>query len=149
MIFSSPAAQSNDVGRVGRVALGRTGLTVSAVGAGAWQWGDRFYWGYGAQYREPDLRDAFRAAVEGGVTLFDTAEIYGFGSSERLLGGFVREGAGASVTPQLVVTTKFMPFPWRLRRTSLVRALRGSLRRLGGAPPTGPGDSLTPTTRAW
>ena len=100
---------------------------MTTLGIGTWQWGDREVWGYGRSYGEADVRAAFSAAVEAGVTLFDTAEIYGGGESERLLGRCVR------ASPQAVqVATKFFPFPWRLfQRGSLLSALQASLRRLG------------------
>jgi len=63
---------------------------------------------------------------QAGVRLFDTAEFYGFGLSERLLGRFMAE---SGERPYLV--TKFFPYPWRLSRKDLLRALRGSLKRLG------------------
>ncbi len=95
-------------------------------GIGCWAWGDRMVWGYGRGYSEDDLRAAFAHALELGITFFDTAEVYGLGLSEKLLGKFICE-SGASVK----VATKFMPFPWRLSRSSLMRALRNSLKRLG------------------
>ena len=58
--------------------------------------------------------------------MFDTAEVYGQGQSEHLLGEFIK-----TVEQPLVIATKFMPYPWRLRRGSLLKALRGSLNRLG------------------
>ncbi|AEV15494.1 Aldo/keto reductase [Thermus sp. CCB_US3_UF1] len=96
------------------------------MGVGTWAWGDRLFWGYGRDYGEGDLREAFRESLLAGVGLWDTAEFYGFGLSERLLGQFMRE---AGVRPYLV--TKFFPYPWRLSRKDLLRALRGSLGRLG------------------
>lgn len=102
------------------------GRWIPALGLGTWQWGDRWVWGFGRGYGEEDLRAAFHAAVRSGVQLMDTAEVYGGGYAERLLGQLVRE-TGAPV----LVATKFMPFPWRLSRGSLLRALRTSLRRLG------------------
>jgi aryl-alcohol dehydrogenase-like predicted oxidoreductase len=114
------------------VPLGETGLRVSRVGIGAWQWGDRFYWGYGSQYGDSDLSEAFVAATASGINLVDTAEIYGLGKSERLVGQFISQhDSRLRSGEELVVATKFMPLPWRLRRAALVRALRGSLRRLG------------------
>lgn len=96
------------------------------LGIGTWAWGDRFYWGYGRGYSDQDLRAAFDRCLEAGVRLFDTAESYGQGRSESLLGQFIREtGSDAAVA------TKFMPYPWRLRRGALLRALRNSLKRLG------------------
>jgi aryl-alcohol dehydrogenase-like predicted oxidoreductase len=72
------------------------------------------------------VAEAFTASLNSGVSLFDTAEIYGLGQSERLLGRF-NQAAGRPA----VVATKFFPFPWRLRRAEVRRALQGSLRRLG------------------
>jgi aryl-alcohol dehydrogenase-like predicted oxidoreductase len=58
---------------------------ISRIGLGAWQFGSR-EWGYGQSYAEREARQIVRRALELGVTLFDTAEIYGFGRSERILG---------------------------------------------------------------
>ncbi|WP_038041244.1 aldo/keto reductase [Thermus tengchongensis] len=96
------------------------------MGLGTWAWGDRLFWGYGKGYGEEDLRQAFRESLDAGIALFDTAEFYGFGLSERLIGRFLAE---TGARPYLV--TKFFPYPWRLSRKSLLRALRGSLKRLG------------------
>lgn len=109
------------------VALGGSAVRVSPLGIGTWQWGDRLMWGYGnGDYTDADLRAAFESTFDAGVNWFDTAEVYGQGRSERLLGEFV----GASGRPVLVAT-KFMPLPWRVRRDSLLKALRRSLDRLG------------------
>lgn len=108
-----------------RVALGATDVQVSPIGTGAWSWGDRFIWGYGKGYNERDVSAAYRAAIEGGLNWFDTAELYGFGQSERLLGQCL------ATAPRAMIATKFFPLPWRLRAKDVVRALRGSLKRLG------------------
>jgi aryl-alcohol dehydrogenase-like predicted oxidoreductase len=107
------------------VPLGRTDVQVSRIGIGAWAWGDRLYWGYGRSYTDDDLRAAFAAALAAGVNWFDTAEVYGFGRSEEILGRFLPSATST------VIASKFMPFPWRLGRGGLRDALRGSLRRLG------------------
>ncbi len=83
-------------------------------------------WGYGRDYGESDVKAAFEASVAAGIDFFDTAEIYGNGRSEKMLGEFIRQSHR-----QVVVATKFFPFPWRLRRNDLVSALRRSLDRLG------------------
>jgi len=108
------------------IQLGHTGVRVTPLGIGTWQWGDTLMWGYGAGYAEADLRTAFDTTVSAGITFFDTAEVYGFGKSERFLGQFIR-ARGQPV----VVATKFFPLPWRLGKGSLLKALRGSLNRLG------------------
>jgi aryl-alcohol dehydrogenase-like predicted oxidoreductase len=108
------------------VALGKTDLRVSALGLGAWAWGDRLYWSYGRGYSDADIRAAFDVSLAGGVNWVDTAEAYGSGRSERLLGSFVAE----SKSPVLVAS-KFMPYPWRLSKGALRKALQRSLDRLG------------------
>jgi aryl-alcohol dehydrogenase-like predicted oxidoreductase len=96
------------------------------MGLGAWEWGDRIMWQYGRTHTEEDVRAAFQVSVQEGIRFIDTAEVYGSGRSERLLGEFVRE------TQQTVlIATKFFPMPWRLSKDSVPRALRRSLERLG------------------
>lgn len=102
------------------------GHVINSMGTGAWAWGDRIFWGYGSGYDYDDVRAAFETVMRAGAVFFDTAEVYGMGQSERLLGEFVH-GSGAEVA----IATKFFPFPWRLDSSSVVRALRGSLKRLG------------------
>jgi len=58
---------------------------ISKIGLGTWQFGAS-EWGYGEPYAEREATAIVRRAVELGVTLFDTAEIYGAGRSERILG---------------------------------------------------------------
>jgi aryl-alcohol dehydrogenase-like predicted oxidoreductase len=108
-----------------RVTLGKTDIKIAPLGIGAWSWGDRLFWNYGITHTFADVQAAFETSVAAGVTFFDTAETYGRGRSEQFLGQFVGSNG------QAVVATKFMPYPWRLRRQSLVSALRNSLRRLG------------------
>lgn len=112
------------------ISLGKTGVEITPIGVGTMAWGDRFFWGYGQAYSETDVKSAFEASLDAGVTFFDTAEIYGSGTSETLLGNFLRESSRLQGTPAIVVATKFFPFPWRIRRGSLKRALQNSLKRL-------------------
>lgn len=114
-----------------KVTLGKTDIQIAPLGLGAWAWGDRLVWGYGrGGYTDQDIRLAFDSSIEMGVDFIDTAEVYGSGRSERLLGQFLAETRQKLDHP-LVVATKFFPYPWRLSRKSLLRALKGSLRRLG------------------
>jgi aryl-alcohol dehydrogenase-like predicted oxidoreductase len=62
-----------------------TAKKLSKIGLGTWQFGSR-EWGYGERYAEREAHAIVSRAIELGVTLFDTAEIYGFGRSERILG---------------------------------------------------------------
>lgn len=96
------------------------------MGLGAWQWGDRIVWGYQPGESDKDIREAFDTSLNMGVRFVDTAEVYGNGRSERFLGQFLKE-----TEQPVLVATKFFPWPWRLSRTALVRALKGSLERMG------------------
>ena len=111
-----------------RVSLGPTDIRISPLGIGTWSWGDSFYWGYGKGYDDSDIETAFQASVEAGINFYDTAEIYGQHRSERLLGKFA-----AASGQTLAIATKYAPFPWRLRRSNLLAALKQSLQRLGVA----------------
>ena len=62
-----------------------TPTRISKIGLGTWQFGSK-EWGYGDGYAASVARDIVRRAVDLGVTLFDTAEVYGLGRSERILG---------------------------------------------------------------
>lgn len=95
-------------------------------GLGAWQWGDRLLWGYGQTHNDEDIRNAFEVSLEAGIRFIDTAEVYGSGRSERLLGQLLKE-----TEQPVLVATKFFPYPWRLRKKALLRALKGSLERIG------------------
>jgi len=101
------------------IALGRTGLRLGAVGVGTNTWGGR-------SASDPDRRATFDALLAAGVTLFDTAEIYTGGASERTIGRCIHESGRKPV-----VLTKFFPFPWRLGRQAMRTALSRSLGRLG------------------
>jgi len=73
--------------------LGRTGRTVSVVGLGTWQlgadWGD---------VSEDDALAVLEASAEAGVTLFDTADVYGDGRSESIIGRFLAARPGHGIT---------------------------------------------------
>lgn len=96
------------------------------MGLGAWQWGDRMIWQYGHGYGDAEVQQAFLASLNEGIRFIDTAEIYGNGRSERLLGQFLKE-----TDQPVLIATKFLPFPWRFGKSAIVRALKGSLARLG------------------
>jgi aryl-alcohol dehydrogenase-like predicted oxidoreductase len=74
-------------------AFGRSGQRVSVVGLGTWQLGAD--WG---EVREEDAIAVLDAAVDAGVTFFDTADVYGDGRSEQLIGRFLKERPDAAIT---------------------------------------------------
>lgn len=73
--------------------VGRTARTVSAVGLGTWQLGGD--WG---DVPEGDARAVLDASAAAGVTLFDTADVYGDGRSERFIGAWLADNPGSGVT---------------------------------------------------
>lgn len=98
-----------------RKPIGRSGESVSAIGLGTW--GVR---------SEESARRALVHAVELGLNLIDTAEMYGQGRAEELVGRVIREVGRESV----FVTTKLYPHRFR-EPDRAVRAVESSLRRLG------------------
>jgi aryl-alcohol dehydrogenase-like predicted oxidoreductase len=79
------------------------GVRVSAVGLGTWQFGSR-EWGYGADYAEREAVDIVHRALDLGVNFIDTAEIYGFGKSEKIVGRAI-----AGRRSEAFVATKLFP----------------------------------------
>ena len=110
------------------ITLGPGGITTAPLGVGTWAWGEQRFWGYGQEYGHEEVASAFAASVAAGVTLFDTAEVYGQGESERILGALAKES-----TAPIIVATKYAPLPWRLSARSVRQALDASLERLGVA----------------
>ena len=104
-----------------------TGKKVSEVGLGTWQLG-------GADWGEVDENralDTLRAAAEGGVNFFDTADVYGLGRSEQIIGKFLKESSH-----EIFIATKLGRFPepgWPANFTlEFLRAhTEASLHRLG------------------
>jgi aryl-alcohol dehydrogenase-like predicted oxidoreductase len=73
--------------------LGRTGRSVGVIGLGAWQLGAD--WG---RVEEKDALATLEAALESGVDFLDTADVYGDGRSEQIIGKLLRSYSGAPVT---------------------------------------------------
>ena len=97
------------------------GARLSAIGLGTWQFGSS-EWGYGRDYARGEAGAIVRRALELGVNLIDTAEIYGFGRSERIVGEAIR-----GRRDDVFLATKL--FPVGLPFQVAARA-RGSARRL-------------------
>lgn len=100
---------------------------VSRVGLGTWQFGSR-EWGYGADYASGPARDIVRRARELGVTFFDTAEVYGTGRSERILGAALGDERGSVVVASKVFPVA--PFPAVVRNRAQASARRLQLDRI-------------------
>jgi aryl-alcohol dehydrogenase-like predicted oxidoreductase len=116
-----------------RLTLAGSDVSIPPLGVGTWAWGDKGTWGmggYDSSYSEATINEAWLACIEAGVVLFDTAEVYGGGESERIIGRLLANHPTAR--PKVVIATKFMPLPWKLAVTSsLLRSARASLERLG------------------
>jgi aryl-alcohol dehydrogenase-like predicted oxidoreductase len=103
--------------------LGRTGHTASVVGLGTWQLGAD--WG---EVSETAAREVLETSLASGVTFFDTADVYGDGRSERILGAFLADhvddgifvatkmGRRESQVPENYVAANFRSRPARSRR---------------------------------
>ncbi|MBR8827781.1 MAG: aldo/keto reductase [Gomphosphaeria aponina SAG 52.96 = DSM 107014] len=105
--------------------LGKNGPVVTRLGIGTWAWGDKLFWNYGGDYGAAQVKEAFEGAVKAGVTFFDTAEVYGLGESESLLGKFMKQ-----IDTPVDIATKYGPLPWRFTARSVADALTASLKRL-------------------
>jgi aryl-alcohol dehydrogenase-like predicted oxidoreductase len=103
--------------------LGKSGIKISSVGLGTWQWGSR-EWGWERGYGRKEVLETFQRALELGINFIDTAEIYGQGRSERLVGEAIR-----GHREDVVIATKVWPF--NLSSGRIMRAADRSLRRLG------------------
>ncbi|MGD0167730.1 MAG: aldo/keto reductase [Gaiellaceae bacterium] len=128
----------NTVGTARRK-LGRSGIEVSAMGLGCWAIGGVWSWegtpvGWGEVDDEESIR-AIHTAIDLGVDFFDTADVYGCGHSERVLGKAI-----AGHKDEIVVATKFGNLFDEEERTWIAEdvspaairaACRASLRRLG------------------
>jgi len=116
-----------------RYTLRGTTVSIPLLGVGTWAWGDRSTWGmggYDADFTPESIQEAWDTSIDAGATLFDTAEIYGRGESERLIGTMLARDPQRAAS--VVVATKFLPLPWKLRvHRALLSSLRASLGRLG------------------
>jgi aryl-alcohol dehydrogenase-like predicted oxidoreductase len=106
--------------------LGATGIMVPPLGVGVWSWGDKGFWGYGKSHTREDITEAYRVCLDNGLNFFDTAEMYGQGESEGILGECRREDGRP-----IIIASKFAPLPNRFSARTLQQALDASLERLG------------------
>ena len=98
------------------------GARMSAIGLGTWQFGSR-EWGYGSEYARGEAVKIVHRALDLGVSLIDTAEIYAFGQSERIVGQVIK-----GRRDEVFLATKLFPIGLPLQVAAKARA---SARRLG------------------
>jgi aryl-alcohol dehydrogenase-like predicted oxidoreductase len=106
--------------------LGRTGSAVGAVGLGAWQVGAD--WG---QVDEGDALGVLDAAVDAGVTFIDTADVYGDGRSEQLVGRLLRRRPDAGLTVATKMGRRVEQVPENYTRENFIAWNDRSRRNLG------------------
>lgn len=101
-------------------------LVLPEMGIGAWAWGDSLFWGYSPK-KDGELAEVFDFVASRTDGFVDTAELYGLGRSESLIGDFGKRRG----THEVRVASKFAALPWRTSRRDVVKACRASLERLG------------------
>ncbi|CAM2933980.1 aldo/keto reductase [Rariglobus hedericola] len=106
--------------------FGRTGRSVSEIGLGTWQLGGG--WG---EVTDATALDTLRAAYDKGVTFFDTADVYGGGRSETLIGQFIREQPAARETVFIATKLGRNNWPNGFTRDQVRGFTEASLQRLG------------------
>jgi aryl-alcohol dehydrogenase-like predicted oxidoreductase len=113
--------------------LAGSDVTIPLLGVGTWAWGDKSTWGmggYDSDLTMTTIEEAWDVSVDAGVTFFDTAEVYGGGESERIIGSLRQHDPARAAS--VILATKFMPSPWKVNvRSALLKSLRASLGRLG------------------
>ena len=105
------------------------GTSIPKIALGAWSWGAGAAGGdqvFGNYLSEEDLKAVFDKAMECGLTLWDTAAVYGEGSSERILGSFVKDVKREDI----ILSTKFTPQIASASPDAMQEMLNGSKERL-------------------
>ncbi len=111
--------------------LGASALVVPALGIGTMSWGERMM-GYGKTHTRDDVMSAYQACLDAGLYFFDTAEGYGMGANERLLGECrSRDDRPAILATKYAPASLFAPLPTRVSPRALLTSLDRSLQRLG------------------
>ena len=98
--------------------LGSTGVEVSAIGIGTNKWSKG--------KNDDSVFETYRTLLDAGISFIDTAEVYGFGKSERLIGDCLKRDGRP-----VFIASKFANLPGRSSPRHLHRALDGTLARLG------------------
>lgn len=116
------------------VKLGNTGIDVSKICIGCMSFGDPDRWMHDWVLNEEDSRKVIKKALDLGINFFDTANIYGLGASEEILGRAIKDFGKRE---EVVIATKIHgkmfdgPNAQGLSRKSIMREVNESLKRLG------------------
>ena len=106
------------------VELGKTGEKIPVLGQGLWGLSQLKGFFKGKNYYE-QIKSALRRGIELGMTNIDTAELYGLGKAEKVLGELIREYP----RDNLFITSKL--FPIHFSKKSMKKTANRSLKRLG------------------
>jgi diketogulonate reductase-like aldo/keto reductase len=107
-----------------KVELAKTGELIPVLGQGLWGVSRLKHFFKGSKYYE-DIKAAIRKGIESGMTHLDTAELYGWGKAEALLGDIIKDYP----REELFITSKL--FPIHFRKKSMEKAAEKTLKRLG------------------
>lgn len=102
------------------------GIQIPPCMIGTWAWGGGMNGSkmvFGQSYEEEQLKSTFRCAYDAGFTMWDTAEVYGMGNAEKLLGTFIQNTS-------VIISTKHMPGK-KFKAGAMESSLTGSCERLG------------------
>lgn len=102
------------------------GIPIPPCMIGTWAWGGGVNGSkmiFGQSYDEEQLRETFQHAFDSGFTMWDTAEVYGMGNAEKLLGEFIQN-------QQVIISTKHMPGK-KFKPGAMEESLKASCERLG------------------
>lgn len=105
--------------------IGNTKIPKAAIGT--WSWGTGINGGnqiFGNHLHKEDLKPIYQSAIHAGLTLWDTAPVYGMGAAESILGDFIDGDT------TILLSTKFMPLGFQ-RKNAMRKSLEKSLSRLG------------------
>lgn len=114
-----------------RIPLAGGKLSISPLGVGTWAWGDGLIWDYkDNDDSKKDIIESFEVLVKNGINFLDTAEVYGSGESERIIGNLL--ATHPECKQNMVIATKFMPYPYLMLYPScLINHAKESIKRLG------------------
>lgn len=116
------------------VKLGNTGLEVSKICLGCMSFGDPTKWIHSWVLNEEDSRKIIKKSLDLGINFFDTANVYGLGASEEILGRALKDYANRD---EIVIATKVSgamgkgPNSSGLSRKAIINEVEKSLNRLG------------------
>lgn len=108
-------------------------VSVPILACGTWSWGDKSLWGYDEKKDFANVEEAWKNLNESGIGFYDTAEVYGKGESERIIGKLLKQ------TPEeqrsnVIIASKWLPVPFLFGRWipggGIEGALRNTLKRL-------------------